>query len=97
MINKSKTPSKYYIVTQQRYISIWRKLLRILVRYLLPVVLISGIFIVINAWLFNGQEYGSYEKYRYISSVILASIGATILSHYWFKLITIIEDKEKDE
>lgn len=93
-ISKSSTPSHYYIVTRQRKISIWTKLLRFIVRYIGPILILTIGIICVDMILFKDTSFTSVDKIKFILTILVTSILAIVLSNLWFKLITKIEDKE---
>lgn len=92
-MTKANTPSRYLIITRDRKISFKRKLIRFMVRYIIPVVILALAIINVDVWLFKSNNFESVDKFLFIGIILGISAVCIVISNYWFKLISRIEDK----
>ena len=92
-MTRSNSPSRYIIVTRDRKISFRTKLLRFIVRYLLPVAILCLAIVKVDMLLFKDTGFESIDKIKFIAWIFGLSIVCIIVSNLWFKLITKLEDK----
>ena len=96
-IDKAETPSKYHRVTKKRKIKVSTKVLRFIIRYILPIIVLSGI--IAFAYLYLGRDsliYTSSDKILFVICAFGLGVIAIIISNVWFTLISDIEDNDED-
>lgn len=94
-IDKSEVPSSYYKINSKKHIGIRIKLLRLLTRYIIPIIIIASTMILGDLFVFDRNEFNTTpDIILFIIGIIGCSFLAAILSNFWFKLITSNSDKE---
>ena len=96
-IDRSESPSRYYRVNYKKKIKNSTKLLRFLVRYFIPVLVVSGaiLFADIHLSLYNSTDK-VFHATILISCTIVFSLLAVLIANSWFRFISKNEDKEEE-
>lgn len=88
-IERSKTPGRYYIVSYEKKVSTKTKILRFIVRYLIPAIVVAADIIISDILLFNKQLYNENTDIVVIAiGIIVLSFISAVLANMWFKMIT---------
>lgn len=94
-VTKSNTPNNYYIVNKARKISLWIKALRFIIRYIVPMLILSSIIADVNVFLINKMHFEKIDRYLFIVVMLGLGLIVIILSNLWFRYISKIQDKSQ--
>ncbi len=97
-IDKADMPSQYHRITKKRQIKVSTKILRFIVRYILPTIVLSSMIAYTYLYL-NSSDIPTFDdkdKLLFVVCVIGLGIIAIIISNAWFTLISKTEDKDEN-
>lgn len=88
-IDRSNSPSKYYRINKEKKATINIKILRFIVRYLIPVIVIAASIVVSDMFIFNKELYNTTKDITVVViGTLVVSFIAAIIANLWFKMIT---------